>query len=163
MIDREELSKMSDDEIRSRLDETEEDRRVLAKEEERRLTKPFDHEGEFVKITNWEDVTYMLVRSNFLTDDDSTAPVRSKSKMLYQGVGFSFSFGDYDDNTWFDYSHWAEVELIADDLVQKDEHINIEIITREEFEKAFAEAHSKIPKLLSEYLKENERSEADAR
>lgn len=110
------------------------------REEKRKLINLDKFEGKYIKYHD----TYMLVDCIM---KDATKYTNYDYCYMFRGLGFFSEFTGYGDATSFYWDYWYEEYIYGDEREFIKKIDSIEIITKEEFNKAF----EKGIKLLQEY------------
>lgn len=106
-------------------------------------------EGKYIKYGDGEGYSeYMLV--DWVTKETNWYQNFDYAYM-FRGLGFYGEFTGYGDATSFDWSYWHEFTIYGDEIEFLNKVKKIQIITKEEFDKAFEDMLEQVIEFHSKY------------
>ena len=115
-----------------------------------------DIEGKFIKYKSMFGIEHYCYVTDVIFDKLATEYGNTKFSYLIRGHGFCGEFTGYGDATSFNWSYWHEFLIEANDIdFLKKQVENIEIITKEEFDKEFEEQVSNLIDYKTKYSYDN--------
>lgn len=115
-----------------------------------------DIEGKFIKYKSMFGIEHYCYVTDVIFDKLASDYGDTKFSYLIRGHGFCGKFTGYGDATDFNWSYWHEflIEANGIDFLKKQVE-NIEIITKEEFDKEFEEQVSNLIDYKTKYCYDN--------
>ncbi len=112
-----------------------------------------DIEGKFIKYKSMFGIEHYCYVTDVISVESEG---NTKFSYLIRGHGFCGEFTGYGDATSFNWSYWHEFNIESNDIdFLKKQLENIEIITKEEFDKEFEEQVSNLIDYKTRYCYNN--------